>query len=81
MCKESKKREKNYGQTFQSTPGLRPKWSTFKKSLAELKPSVFLVEETKYKDEGKLRIDGNYNFFESVRKFRDEGGGLALGCH
>ena len=50
--------------------------STFKKSLAELKPSVFLVEETKYREEGKLKIDGNYTIFESVRKSRDWGGWL-----
>ena len=60
--------------------GLRPKLSTFKKIIAELKPSVFLIEETKYKDEGKLKIGGNYIIFESVRKSRDGGGGLALGC-
>ena len=59
---------------------LRPKLSTFKKILAELKPSLFLVEEAKYKDKGKLKIDGNYTIFESVQKSRDGGVGLALGC-
>ena len=59
--------------------GLRPKLVTFKKILNELKPSVFLIEETKYKDEGKLKIE-NYIIFELVRKSRDGGGGLALGC-
>ena len=38
-----------------------------------------MVEESKYKDEGKLKLD-NYVIFELVRKSRDGGGGLALGC-
>ena len=44
----------------------------------DLQPSVFFVEETKYKDTGKLKFD-NYVIFELVRENR-EGGGLALGC-
>ena len=51
---------------------------TFKKVIAELKPSVFFVEESKYKEERKLKID-NFIIFELVRKNKD-GGGLALGC-
>ena len=47
--------------------------------LSELKPSVFFVEETKLKDTGKLKLD-NYLIFESNRKSRDGGGGLAIGC-
>ena len=38
-----------------------------------------MVEETKFKDEGKFKIPG-YSIFELVRKSRDGGGGLALGC-
>ena len=53
---------------------------TFKKILAELRPSVFFIEETKYREEGKLKIDSNYTVFEMVRKSKDGGGGLALGC-
>ena len=60
--------------------GLRPKMYTFKKILAELRPSVFFIEETKYREEGKLKIDSNYTVFEMVRKSKDGGGGLALGC-
>ena len=59
--------------------GIRSKILTFKKILAELKPSVFFLEETKMKDSGKLKLD-NYMIFELVRKSRDGGGGLALGC-
>ena len=43
---------------------------TFRKVLTELKPSVFFIEETKYKDTGK---------FDLVRKSRDGGGSLAIG--
>ena len=58
--------------------GLKPKLLTFKKVLTELKPSVFFVQESKFKDEGKLKLD-NYVIFELVRESRD-GGGLVLGC-
>ena len=40
---------------------------------------MFFLEETKYKDEGKIKLD-NYVVFERVRKSRDGGGGVALGC-
>ena len=58
--------------------GLKPKLLTFKKVLTELNPSVFFVQESKFKDEGKLKLD-NYVIFELVRESRD-GGGLVLGC-
>ena len=58
--------------------GLRPKLLTFKKVVEELKPSVFLLEETKYKDQGKFKLN-DYIIFEKVRENRN-GGGLALGC-
>ena len=59
--------------------GLRPKLLTLNKVLNELKPSVFFIEETKFKDSGKLKIE-NYDIFELVRGSRDGGGGLAIGC-
>ena len=46
--------------------------------VAELRPSMFFVEETKYKEEGKLKME-NFVIFELVRESK-EGGGLALGC-
>ena len=58
--------------------GLKSKLKTLKKVLLELKPSVFFIEETKYKESGKFKIE-NYEIFELVRKSR-EGGGLAIGC-
>ena len=61
-----------------NSAGLKSKLTTFKKVLLELKPSVFFIEESKYKDIGKLKFE-NFIVFELVRKNR-EGGGLALGC-
>ena len=58
--------------------GLGNKLFTFKKMVAELRPSMFFVEETKYKEEGKLKME-NFVIFELVRESK-EGGGLALGC-
>ena len=58
--------------------GLASKIMTFKKVVNELSPAVFLIEETKFKNEGKLKIE-NYHIFERIRRNRD-GGGLVLGC-
>ena len=49
---------------------------TFNKVLEELKTSVFLVEETKLKDAGRIKVE-NYVVFKKVRENRDGG---ALGC-
>ena len=61
-----------------NSAGLKSKFTTFKKVLSELKPSVFFIQETKFKTEGKLKLD-NYLVFELLRKSK-EGGGLAIGC-
>ena len=61
-----------------NSAGLRSKLPTFRKIISELKPSVFCIEETKYKEIGRLKME-NYFIYELVRKNR-EGGGLALGC-
>ena len=78
-----RKSKKNVSTTLRflgvNAAGLRSKLLTFKKVLSELKPSVFFIEETKYKDTGKLKLE-NYVVYELVRKSRDGGGGLALGC-
>ena len=58
--------------------GLQSKLLTLKKVLLELQPAVFFIEETKYKSEGKLKLE-NYEIFELTRKTK-EGGGLAIGC-
>ena len=62
-----------------NSAGIWSKLTSFTNFLNEIKPIVFYVEETKLKDEGKLKLD-NYDVFELVRKSRDGGGGLALGC-
>lgn len=59
--------------------GLKSKIFTFKKVLDSLNPSVVFIEETKYKEEGKLKLD-NYIIFELVRESGDGGGGLAIAC-
>ena len=62
-----------------NSAGLNSKLFTFKKVLSELVPSVFFIQETKFKDIGHLKLD-NYVIFEKVRANKDGGGGLALGC-
>ena len=59
--------------------GIGSKLTSFKNTLNVLKPEVFFIEETKMKDEGKIEIE-DYDLFELVRKSRDGGGGLAIGC-
>ena len=62
-----------------NSAGLRSKLTSFKKVVLELRPSVFFIQETKFQDTGKLKLD-NYIIYEYVRQKRDGGGGLALGC-
>ena len=59
--------------------GLGSKLSTFRKVLLDLRTSMFFVEETIFKEEGKLKVN-NFITFEHVRESKDGGGGLALGC-
>ena len=58
--------------------GLKSKRFTFKKVLAKLNPSIFFIEESKYRNAGNLKLE-NYIVFELIRQDR-EGGGLAIGC-
>ena len=60
-----------------NSAGLGSKIMTFSKIKNQLQPSVFFFEETKFKDPGKLRLDG-YIIYELIRQDGD-GGGLALG--
>ena len=59
--------------------GIKSKITSFKNALKELKPAVFFIEETKNKDEGRMKFN-NYDVFELTRKNRDGGGGVAIGC-
>ena len=62
-----------------NSAGLRSKFTTFKKVIKELNPSVFFVQETKYKEDGKIKI-GDYVIFEKLRNTKTNGGGLVIGC-
>ena len=42
--------------------GLRSKLTTFKKVLLELKPSVFFIEESKYKEIEKFKFENSIFF-------------------
>ena len=63
-----------------NSAGLKSKLTTFKKVIADLEPSVFFIEETKYQDSGKLKLGNNFLIYELIRQGKN-GGGLALGCH
>ena len=84
--KKTRRGKRNSAKTFSkslrlmgvNSAGLKCKMMTFKKVISELQPSIFFVEETKYKDIGKFKFS-TYVVFELLRKNRD-GGGLAIGC-
>ena len=61
--------------------GLSSKLYSFDNLLAEIKPGVFFIEETKMRTEGKIKTENssNYQIFERIRKKGRTGGGLALG--
>ena len=50
-----------------NSAGLKCKLTTYKKIMSELKPSIFFIEETKYKETGRIKLE-NYVIFELVRK-------------
>ena len=63
--------------------GLSSKLHSFDNLLADIQPSVFFIEETKMRKEGKIRTkqSSNYQIYERIRKTGRAGGGLALGVH
>ena len=63
-----------------NSAGLKSKFTSFKKVIQQLKPAVFFTQETKYKEEGQLKLGDEYVIYEQVRKNEKGGGGLALGC-
>ena len=74
---------KEYSKSFRllgvNAAGLQSKLSTFKKVINNLKPALFFIEESKFKEEGKFKLE-NFSIFELTRESRDGGGGLAIGC-
>ena len=77
-----RKNTKNFSRNLRflgvNAAGLKSKLLSFNKVLTELNPSVFFVEETKMKYEGRLKLK-NYVVFEKIRQDKN-GGGIALGC-
>ena len=75
---------KKYEQTLKflgvNTAGLKSKFTSFKKVINELKPSVFFAQETKFREEGNIKLGDEYLVYEFLRKNEKGGGGLALGC-
>lgn len=57
--------------------GIRGKSQSFRAMISELKPGVFVIQETKLNEKGFLRIKG-FQIFEKVRKNKI-GGGIAIG--
>ena len=57
--------------------GLMSKKESFANLIENNKPSCFMIQETKVKSTGQIKVKG-YQVFESVRKDRD-GGGLMIG--
>ena len=60
---------------------LTSKLSSFEHLLNILEPSIFFIEETKMKTQGKIKTKNSqrYQIFELVRKDKC-GGGLAIGA-
>ena len=59
--------------------GLTSKMESFKNLITKARPSVFFLQETKFKIEGKLRNFNEYHTFELIRKDK-QGGGIAIGA-
>ena len=57
--------------------GLQSKKKSLENILKLTKPTIFTLQETKYKLEGNIKID-NYNTYEKTRK-NQSGGGIAIG--
>ena len=47
--------------------------------ISKLKPFIWNIQETKFKREGSLKLNG-YRIFEQVRNNQNGGGGIAIGC-
>ena len=76
---KTKRFEKKFKLVGVNAAGISSKLDSLNFLLKEVQPTVFFIEETKYRDSGKLKIE-NYHIFELVRQSKDGGGGLALGC-
>ena len=61
-----------------NSAGLSSKFHSFSKIIQDIQPSVFFIEETKMRRQGKIKAE-NYQIFELVRK-STSAGGLAIGA-
>ena len=63
-----------------NSAGLTSKLSSFDHLLSSIEPSIFFIEETKMKTQGRIKTKNSqkYQIFELVRKDKC-GGGLAIG--
>ena len=63
-----------------NSAGLSSKLDSFDHILTTIQPSVFFIQETKLRKQGKIKTQNskNYQIFELVRKDK-QGGGLAIG--
>ena len=63
-----------------NSAGLASKLYSFENILSSVKPSIFFIQETKMRKQGKIRtvLSENYHIFELIRKEK-HGGGLAIG--
>ena len=64
-----------------NSAGLASKLTSFDHILSTLQPSVFFIQETKMRKQGKIRtkLTENYQIFELIRTEK-QGGGLAIGA-
>lgn len=63
-----------------NSAGLSSKLDSFDHILSAIQPSVFFIQETKLRKQGRIKTQNskNYSIFELVRKDK-QGGGLAVG--
>ena len=54
--------------------------TTFRKIISDLNSALFFIEETKFKETGKMKSMNDYIIFEKVRANGTGGGGVAIGC-
>ena len=59
--------------------GLTSKMESFKNLIIKARPCVFFLQETKFRNEGKLRHLKEYQIYELIRKNK-QCGGLAIGA-
>ena len=75
---KNKKQNNNIVIMGANSAGLSSKKKSFESIIDNRKPSIFFLQETKMKRQGKIKIEG-YQIYELVRSEK-HGGGLAVGA-